>query len=127
MTRPVRPVALTLLTLCLVYPGLTLLFQGLYPFVTGEPFSLVSRLGAWHEWASRLGLPFVSVEIAKTVLGLLWILGVLGLWAGDERAWWLTLVAAVLTLVYPGGAMLMAALALVCLLGFRERADEVPA
>ncbi len=127
MTRPVRPVALTLLTACLVYPGLTLLFQGLYPFVAGEPFTLVSRLGLWHLWAARVGLPFVSVEIAKTLLGLLWILGVLGLWAGDRRAWPVTLAAALLTLLYPGGAWLMTALALVCLFGFREEPGEVPA
>ncbi len=127
MTRPVRPVALTLLTLCLVYPGTTLLYQGLYPFFTGEPFDLVSQLGAWHAWAARLGLPFVAVEIAKTVLGLLWVAGVLGLWAGDERAWPVALLAAVLTLFYPGGAMVMAVIALVSLLAFRERADEVPA
>jgi hypothetical protein len=38
-----------------------------------------------------------------------------------------TRAAAVLTLFYPGGAMVMAALALVCLLGFRENAGEVPA
>jgi len=39
----------------------------------------------------------------------------------------LALAAAVLTLFHPGGAMLMAVIALVCLLGFRENADEVPA
>jgi hypothetical protein len=111
----------------MVYPGVTLVFQGLYPFVAGESFNLMNQLGAWHAWAVRLGLPFVTVEIAKTVLGLLWLAGVLGLWAGDERAWPVTLAAAILTLFYPGGAMLMAALALVCLLGFRENADEVPA
>ena len=37
----------------------------------------------------------------------------------------LTLLTA--CLVYPGGAMLMAVIALVCLLGFRENAEEVPA
>ncbi len=127
MTRPVRPVALTLLTACLVYPGVTLAFQGLYPFFTGEPFNLVNQLGAWHAWAARAGLPFAAVEIAKTLLGLLWILGVLGLWAGDERAWPVTVAAAVLTLAYPGAAMVMAVVGLVCLLGFREDADAVPA
>ncbi len=127
MTRPVRPVALTILTLCLVYPGTTLIYQGLYPFCTGEPFTVVGQLGAWHDWAARLGLPFVTVEIAKTVLGLLWFAGVLGLWAGDERARPVALLAAILTLFYPGGSMAMAVLALVCLVGFRERAGEVPA
>jgi hypothetical protein len=127
MTRPVRPIALVLLTACMVYPGATLLFQGLYPFIAGEPFSLVGRLGVWHAWAAKLGLPFVTVEIAKAVLGLLWIAGVLGLWAGVSRAWPLALAAAILTLFYPGGAMLMAVLALVCLVGFRENPGEVPA
>jgi len=127
MTRPVRPIALVLLTACMVYPGATLLFQGLYPFIAGEPFSLVGRLGVWHAWAAKLGLPFVTVEIAKAVLGLLWIAGVLGLWAGVSRAWPLALAAAILTLFYPGGALVMAVLALVCLVGFRENAGEVPA
>ena len=127
MTRPVRPIALVLLTACMVYPGATLLFQGLYPFIAGEPFSLVGRLGAWHAWAAKLGLPFVAVEVAKAVLGLLWIAGVLGLWAGVSRAWPLALAAAILTLFYPGGALVMAVLALVCLVGFRENAGEVPA
>jgi hypothetical protein len=31
MKRPVRPVALVILTLCALYPGLTSVFQGLYP------------------------------------------------------------------------------------------------
>jgi len=127
MSRPVRPVALTLLTACLVYPGLTLVFQGLYPFFTGEPFALVSRLGPWHAWAAALGLPFVAVPVAKTLLGLLWALGVLGLWAGDPRAWPPTFAAAVLTLAYPWGGTLMAVVALVCLVGFREKAGEAPA
>jgi hypothetical protein len=127
MTRPVRPIALVLLPACMVYPGATLVFQGLYPFFTGEPFSLASWLGAWHVWAAKLRLPFVTVEIAKAVLGLLWIAGVLGLWACVSRAWPLALAAAILTLFYPGGALVMAVLALVCLVGFRENAGEVPA
>jgi hypothetical protein len=52
---------------------------------------------------------------------------VLGLWACVSRAWPLALAAAILTLFYPGGALVMAVLALVCLVGFRENAGEVPA
>jgi hypothetical protein len=50
---------------------------------------------------------------------------VLGLWAGDNRAYPLVLGAAVLTLFYSGGPTVMAVLALICLLFFRENADEV--
>jgi hypothetical protein len=63
----------------------------------------------------------------KSVLGLLWVLGVLGLWAGDSRAYPLALIAAAGTLLHPGGGMVMAALALVCLIFFREKPEEVPA
>ncbi len=127
MTRPVLPTALVVLTLCMVYPGVTLLFQGLYPFVAGEQFMLVGQAGPWETWAARFGLPLVAALGAKSLLGLLWLAGVLGLWAGDDRAWPVALAAAALTLLYPGGAMVMAVFALVCLLGFREGPDEVPA
>lgn len=127
MTRPVRPVALVVLTLCMVYPGVTLLYQGLYPFVAGEPFTLMGHLGPWHDLAVRFGVPILAVQLAKTALGALWVLGVLGLWAGDPKAYPLTLLAAAGTLLYPGGATVMAALALICLLGFREKPGDVPA
>jgi len=127
MTRPVRPIALVVLTLCMAYPGVTLLWQGLYPFVAGESFTLVSRPDLWEVWAARIGLPLLAVPGAKSLLGLFWIAGVLGLWAGDSRAWPVALAAAVLSLFHPGGAMLMAALALVCLVGFREDPGAVPA
>jgi hypothetical protein len=125
VSRPVRPMALTLLTACLAYPGLALLFQGLYPFFAGESFVLGSRLDPWHAWAAALGIPFVAVPIAKALLGLLWTAGVLGLWAGDPRAWLPTLVAALLTLTHPWGGTVMAVVALICLFGFRENAEEV--
>ena len=51
----------------------------------------------------------------------------LGLWAGDGKAYPVAFAAAVLTLLYPGGGMLMAVLALICLIFFRENAEEVPA
>jgi len=127
MSRPVRPVALVILTACLAYPGVTLLWQGLYPFVAGDYFNLVGQTGPWMALATKLHIAPIVVLGLKSVLGLLWILGVLGLWAGDGRAYPLTLLAAAGTLLYPGGGMVMAALALVCLIFFRESHEEVPA
>ncbi len=127
MTRPVRPVALVVLTVCMIYPGVTLLWQGLYPLVAGEYFNLVGQTGPWMALALKLGLPPVAVLGAKALVGALWGLGVLGLWAGDWRAYPLAVLAAALSLLHPGGAMIMGALGLVCLFFFRENADEVPA
>jgi hypothetical protein len=127
MSRPVRPVALVILTACMAYPGVTLLWQGLYPFVAGDYFNLVGQTGAWMMLATKLHIPLIIVLGLKSLLGLLWVLGVLGLWAGDGRAYPLALLAAVGTLLYPGGGMVMAALALVCLIFFREKPEEVPA
>ena len=127
MSRPVRPVALVILTVCMVYPGVTLLWQGLYPFVAGEYFNLVGQLGPWMGLAASLHIPPIVVLSLKSVLGLFWILGVLGLWAGDGRAYPLALLAAAGTLLYPGGGMVMAVIALACLLFFREKDEEVPA
>ena len=127
MNRPVRPVALVILTACMIYPGVTMLFQGGYPFVAGEWFNLVGNQGPWISWLGKMGIGAIPVSVLKVVVGLMWCGGVLGLWAGDGRAYPLALGAAVLTLLYPGGGMVMAVLALICLLGFRERAEEVPA
>src|SRR2546428_107785 len=57
MTRPVRPVALVILTACMLYPGLTLLWQGLNPFVAGDYFNLMGQTGPWMAAAAKLGLP----------------------------------------------------------------------
>jgi hypothetical protein len=127
MTRPVRPVALVILTLCMLYPGLTLLWQGLYPFVAGEYFNLVGQQGPWMALALKVGLPPVAVLGLKTLIGLAWLAGVPGLWAGDDRAYPLVLLAALASLLHPGGAMIMGALGLICLIFFRENPDEVPA
>ena len=127
MSRPVRPVALVILTACLAYPGVTLLWQGLYPFVAGDYFNLVGQTGPWMILATKLHIAPIVVLGLKAVLGLLWVLGVLGLWAGDGRAYPLAVLAAAGTLLYPGGGMVMAALALVCLIFFREQQEEVPA
>jgi hypothetical protein len=127
MPRPVRPVALVILTACALYPGLGFLYQGLYPFGTGEWFALVSQQGPWMDLGHKLGIPLVAVTLAKAALGGAWLAGVLGLWAGDGRAMPLVLLAALGTLLYPGGGMVMAVLALICLVFFRESADVVPA
>jgi hypothetical protein len=127
MDRPVRPVALVILTACMLYPGVTMLFQGLYPFVAGEWFTLVGEQGVWADLAIKFGIPLVAVYVAKAALGAAWIAGVLGLWAGDQKAYPLTLAAALGTLLYPGGGMLTSAIGLVCLLGFREKSEDVPA
>ena len=65
MKRPVRPVALVILTACLLYPGVTMLYQGLYPFVAGEYFTLVAQLGPWMDLAARLHIPPVVILLAK--------------------------------------------------------------
>lgn len=127
MLRPVRPVALVILTACMLYPGVGLLYQGLYPFVTMEWFNLVGEQGPWMDLARRLGIPLLAVTGAKAALGAAWIFGVLGLWAGDGRAYPLALLAAAGSLLYPGGEMVMGAIGLVCLLFFREKPDAVPA
>ena len=127
MTRPVRPIALVILTACMIYPGVTLLYQGLYPFVAFEYFNLVGQLGVWMTLGEKLHVSPVIVVLLKAGLGAAWVAGVLGLWAGDGRAYPLALLAAVGTLLYPGGAMVMAVLALVCLIFFREDPEQVPA
>jgi hypothetical protein len=127
MTRPVRPVALVILTACMAYPGVTLLWQGLYPFVAGEYFNLVGQTGPWMALVVKLGLPPVVALLAKAGLGLAWMAGVLGLWAGDGRAYPLALLAAAGSLLHPGGAMVMGVIGLVCLIFFRESGDAIPA
>jgi len=127
MTRPVRPIALFILTLCMVYPGVTMLFQGLYPFGAGTEFRLVSDPGPWHHFAMRMGFPTIVMDLIKAGIGLLWVAGVPGLWAGDGRAYPLVLLAAFGSLLNPIGPTVMSVIALVCLLGFREDRAQVPA
>ena len=127
MLRPVRPVALVILTACMIYPGVGLLYQGIYPFVAQEWFNLVGDQGPWMALALKLGLPPVAVAGAKAALGAAWVFGVLGLWAGDGRAYPLALLAAFGSLLHPGGAMVMGAIGLVSLIFFREKPDAVPA
>ena len=127
MTRPIRPGALVFLTVCALYPGLTLLFQGLYPFVTGEQFMLVGQTGPWIDLAVKLHLPLTLVLGAKAVIGLLWLAAVPGLWLGQSQAYPVALLAAALSVLYPVGPMVMGIAALVCLLVFREDPAQVTA
>lgn len=129
MTRPVRPIALVILTLCMLYPGLTLVFQGLYPFVAGEHFWLMNHLHPWVAVATKMGNPaMVPVSYLLVAgVGLLWLIGVPGLWAGDWRAYPVVLLAALASLLMPVGPTVMSLLALIVLLAFREKAEEVPA
>jgi len=127
MTRPVRPVALVVLTACALYPGLTSLWQGLHPLVTGMPFNLVGQEGLFMDIAYRLNLPVWVPLGYKSLIGFAWLAGVPGLWAGDWRAYPLALLAAAGSLLLPGGPMVMGVIGLICLIGFREKAEEVPA
>jgi hypothetical protein len=132
MDRPVRPVALVILTACMIYPGATMLWQGLYPFVANEWFNLVGDPGPWMTFfQNRLGMDGRTAALvtsaAKTAIGGMWVAGVLGIWAGDWRAYPLALGAAALSLLHPGGSMVMAVIALICLIFFREKPEEVPA
>lgn len=127
MTRPVRPVALVILTLCMVYPGVTSLFQGLYPFIAGEHFWLKGQIHPWVAVAIHMGLPVFVPYLLIAGVGLLWLLGVPGLWAGDWRAYPLVLFAALASLLMPTGPTIMAIIALIVLLAFRENGEEVPA
>src|SRR5262245_24253560 len=120
MDRPVRPVALVILTACMIYPGATMLWQGVYPFIANEWFNLVGDPGPWMTFFStKLGMAGntagLLVSAAKTLIGAMWMAGVLGLWAGDWRAYPLALGAAVLSLLQPGGSMVMGLLGLICL------------
>ena len=127
MTRPVRPVALVILTACAVYPGLTSLWQGLHPLVTGMPFNLLGQEGMFMDVAYRLHLPVWVPLGYKSLVGLAWLAGVAGLWAGDARAYPLALLGAAGSLLLLGGPTVMAVIGLICLLGFREKAEEVAA
>ena len=127
MTRPVRPIALVILTACMIYPGITLLFQGLYPFVTGEYFMQVGQVSWLMQMTTKMGLPPI-LPLAVTVgVGGAWVLGVLGMWAGDGRAYPLVLLGALGSFLFPVGPIVMGVIGLIAALGFRENAQEVAA
>ena len=86
MKRPVRPVALLILTLCALYPCLSAVFQGLYPWVTGQEFALMGQTGTLATMAAKIGMPVWLPNIFKALVGLAFLGAVPGLWAGDGRA-----------------------------------------
>ena len=127
MKRPVRPVALLILTACALYPGLSSVFQGFYSWVAGEWFALVGQQGLFVDVAVKLGLPAVVPNTLKGLIGLAWLAAVPGLWAGEVRAYPLALLAAAGSLLLGPGPAVMGAIGLVCLIAFRETEDVQPA
>ena len=127
MKRPVRPVALVILTLCALYPGLTSVFQGLYPWVTGQEFALISQQGLFVDLSLKLGLPIWAPNLMKAAIGGAYLAGVPGLWAGDWRAWPLVMLGALGSLLLGPGPGVMGIIAILCLTVFRETSEHQPA
>ncbi|NOT35607.1 MAG: hypothetical protein HOP12_15790 [Candidatus Eisenbacteria bacterium] len=127
MKRPVRPVALLILTACMLYPGLSALFQGFYPFVNGEWFTLMGHQSPFIDFVTKLGVPRVVPYVITGLIGLAWQGAVPGLWAGDWRAYPLALLAAAGSLLLGPGPAFMGVLALISLIVFRETAEVQPA
>ena len=127
MKRPVRPVALVILTLCALYPGLTSVFQGFYPWVTGQEFALVGQLGAFVDIPVKMGLATWAPHLLKGLIGLAWLAGVPGLWAGERRAVPLVAAAAVGSLLLGVGPAVMGVVGLTCLFVYRETEQHQPA
>ena len=127
MNRPVRPVALVILTACALYPGLTSVFQGLYPWVAGQEFALLGQQGVFVDLAVRFGLPIWAPNLAKAAIGSAWLAGVPGLWAGDLRAWPLVALGALGSLLLGPGPGVMGIVGLICLTVFRETSAHQPA
>ena len=57
------------ITVCALYPGLTSVFQGLYPWVTGQEFALVSQQGPFVDLLLKLGLPIWTPNLFKAAVG----------------------------------------------------------
>lgn len=128
MKRPVRPVALVVLTALALYPGLTAVFQGLYPWVTGQPFNLLGQEGALVDlFVKTLKMPIAIPNLLKAAIGLAWLGAVPGLWAGDWRAYPLALLAAAGSLLLGPGPAAAGVIGLVCLVAFRETEQVIPA
>lgn len=127
MKRPVRPVALLILTLCALYPGLAAVFQGFYPWVTGHPFQFWGEQGVFVDMALKVGLPVWVPYLLKGLIGLAWLAAVPGLWIGEGRAWPLALLAAAGSLLLGPGPAVMGVIGLVCLTVFRETEQHLPA
>lgn len=127
MKRPVRPVALVILTLCALYPGLTSFFQGFYPWVTGQEFALLGQMSAFVDIPFQHGMATWGPHMFKGLVGLAWLAGVPGLWIGESRAVPLVALAALASLPFGIGPAVMSVVALVCLFGFRETEKHQPA
>jgi len=127
MKRPVRPVALVILTLCALYPGLTSVFQGLYPWVCGQEFTLLGQQGVFVDTLVKFGAPIWVPYLMKTAIGGAYLAGVPGLWAGDWRAWPLVLLGAAGSLLLGPGPGVMGLIAIICLTVFRETPATLPA
>lgn len=127
MKRPVRPVALVILTLCALYPGLAAVFQGFYPWVTGQPFALMGQEGVFVTTLVHFGAPIWAPNLLKGLIGLAWLGAVPGLWAGDWRAYPLALLAALGSLLLGPGPGVMGIVGLICLTVFRETEQHQPA
>lgn len=128
MKRPVRPVALVVLTALALYPGLTSVFQGLYPWVTGQPFALLGHQGVLVDlFVKTLKMPIAIPNLLKAAIGLAWLGAVPGLWAGDWRAYPLALLAAAGSLLLGPGPAAAGVIGLVCLVAFRETEQVIPA
>jgi hypothetical protein len=125
--RPVRPIALVILTLCALYPGLTAVFQGLYPWVAGQEFALISQQGPFVDLCMKLGLPIWAPNLFKAAVGGAYLAGVPGLWAGDWRAWPLVMLGALGSLMLGPGPGVMGIVAILCLTVFRETSAHQPA
>jgi hypothetical protein len=127
MKRPVRPIALVILTLCSLYPGLTAAFQGFYPWVAGQEFALIGRMGAFVDVPMRMGFASWVPHFVKGLIGLAWLAGVPALWLGERRAVPLVVLAAAASLLLGYGPAAMGAVGLVCLMFYRETEQHVPA
>ena len=127
MKRPVRPVALVVLTACALYPGLAAVFQGFYPWVAGQEFTIVGQQGAFVTFLTRMGFLYAVPSLLKGFIGLAWLAGVPGLWLGEKRAVPLTFAAAAGSLVLGPGPAVMGIVGLICLTVFRETSQHQPA
>lgn len=127
MMRPVRPVALFVLTLCALYPGLTSVFQGLYAFVCHQEFALLGQQGVFVDTLVKFGAPVWLPNLMKAGIGGAFLAGVPGLWAGDWRAVPLVLLGAAGSLLLGPGPGVMGLIALICLFVFRETSTDQPA
>jgi hypothetical protein len=127
MKRPVRPVALLILTLCALYPGLSSVFQGFYPWVTGQEFALMGQMGAFVDLPVKMGMATWVPHLLKGLIGLAWLAGVPGLWVGEGKAVPLVALGALGSLILGPGPAAMGVVGLICLFGFRETEQHQPA